>query len=260
MRMSKPLNSLLWIAGGLLASILLVVFLKQQQEARCTDVVVSLAEGSGGVTLNEQSVMLHLTAFGDSIKGMRTRDVDLIRVRHHLLQLPYIADADLYFSLRGVLNARIYPRGVVARIYDNLGHSALLADDGLLMQVTPDGGPRVPVASGMITDTLRHLIGHNITHTNTGSVLNDVYKTALFIMQEPFYKALIGQIYVNSGQELELIPVVSDQVILLGTADNLEYKFHKLMAFYRKGTIRTGWDQYKTINLKHSNQVICTNR
>ncbi len=260
MTISKTINQLLWVAGGLLVITLLVITLRQQQASRCTEVVVTLAEGAGGVTLNEQSVMRHLTAYGDSVKGMRTRDVDLLQIRQHLLELPYVADADLYFSLRGVLNVKVYPRGVIARVYDQIGHSALLADDGLLMQVTPDGGPRVPVASGMIRDTLRHLTGKNVADAAPGSVLHEIYKTALFIMQEPFYRALFAQIYVNSNQELELIPVVSDQVILLGNADSLEYKFHKLMAFYRKGTIRTGWDQYKKINLKHSNQVICTNR
>jgi len=251
---------LLWTAAGLLLTTLLVVTLQRQQQTYCTDIVVDMESLGSGVSLDKAAVMAHLKSFNDTIRGKKLQEVDLVGLQRHLLKLPYVAGADLHFTLQGVLKVKVLPRGIIARLYDIHGGSMLLADDGMLLPVPADGGPRVIVASGVITDTLRRMSGKRVAEIHHGSILQEIHKTALYLATDPFRQALITQIYVNKQQELELVPLVDDHIILIGNADSLDYKFHKLMAFYRKGTIRTGWDTYTMINLKYSNQVICTNR
>jgi cell division protein FtsQ len=61
---------------------------------------------------------------------------------------------------------------------------------------------------------------------------------------------------VNQDHEIELIPRVGNNRILLGNADDLEAKFHNLMVFYKQAIPQVGWDRYKIINIKYANQVV----
>ncbi len=260
MKIKRWAKVLMIAAGGVLLLILLFVALQQQREILCSDIVVVLEPHTAGVSVDEEAVIQHLKDYSDTIRGLKLKEIDLPGLHRHLIRLPYISDVDLYFTLHGVLKAKVFPRGIITRVYDIHGSSLLLADDGLLLPVPPHGGPRVPVASGMILDTLRMLRGKSVHSLPKESVIHEIYKTAMFLSSDPFYKSLIAQIYVRDDKDLELVPTIDDHIILIGNADNLDYKFEKLMAFYRKGTVRTGWNAYRKINIKHSNQVICTNR
>jgi cell division protein FtsQ len=84
----------------------------------------------------------------------------------------------------------------------------------------------------------------------------DLYKTADFIRRDSLWDAQIAQIYVNTDREIELIPRVGSQRILIGNADSLNVKLRNLQAFYKQVLPHVGWDKYRTINIKYTNQVI----
>ena len=62
---------------------------------------------------------------------------------------------------------------------------------------------------------------------------------------------------MNDRNDIELIPRVGIQKIILGTADSLDIKMRNLLAFYKQAMPKVGWDTYKTINIKYTNQVVC---
>ncbi|MEP7169164.1 MAG: cell division protein FtsQ, partial [Bacteroidota bacterium] len=78
------------------------------------------------------------------------------------------------------------------------------------------------------------------------------------IANDAFWNAQVEQIYVTEQSEIELIPRVGNHRIILGDASQLDEKFNKLMIFYKQGLNNTGWNNYNTINLKFTNQVVCT--
>jgi len=85
----------------------------------------------------------------------------------------------------------------------------------------------------------------------------DLYKTAEFIKKDSLWDAQIEQIFVNEQKDIELIPRVGNQRIILGNADSLEVKMSNLMAFYKQAMPKVGWERYTTINIKYTNQVVC---
>ncbi|NJM14093.1 MAG: hypothetical protein HC896_00705 [Bacteroidales bacterium] len=91
-------------------------------------------------------------------------------------------------------------------------------------------------------------------------MLEDLYNIALFLSASKFWKAQVTQVYLNQNLEYEIIPRVGSHQIILGGADDLQYKFRKLEALYLKAFKVVGWNEYETINLKFGNQVICTKR
>jgi cell division protein FtsQ len=52
------------------------------------------------------------------------------------------------------------------------------------------------------------------------------------------------------------VPRVGNHKIVLGNADSLKIKFGNLLAFYKKAMPVVGWDAYKIINIKYTNQVV----
>jgi len=89
--------------------------------------------------------------------------------------------------------------------------------------------------------------------------LCDIYKIAKFIHNDEFWNSQIEQIYIKNN-EYELIPRVGSQIILFGGVEDFNKKFVKLKALYKQGFSQVGWNKYKIINLKYSNQIICTKK
>lgn len=83
-----------------------------------------------------------------------------------------------------------------------------------------------------------------------------------FVEADDFWRSEIVQIVVSKGHggapEIELIPRVGDHTILFGSPDDAAEKFDKLLTFYRHGLRNIGWQEYRTINVKYRNQVVCT--
>lgn len=79
-----------------------------------------------------------------------------------------------------------------------------------------------------------------------------------YIRNHEFWSSQIQQINILPNGELSLYMRVGDQTILFGGMDNMEYKFKKLEAFYRNIVPLQGWNKYSQINLKYSDQIVCT--
>lgn len=83
-----------------------------------------------------------------------------------------------------------------------------------------------------------------------------------FVETDDFWCSEIVQIVVSKGHdgapEIELVPRVGNHTVLFGPPDGAEEKFDKLMTFYRHGLRNIGWEEYRTINVKYKDQVVCT--
>lgn len=89
---------------------------------------------------------------------------------------------------------------------------------------------------------------------------NDLYNFVLFLQKDRFWNDQIVQIYVNADHDVELVPLVGNQRILLGSLDDYPEKLEKLRLFYDQAIPKVGWEKYSMINLKYKNQIVCTKR
>jgi cell division protein FtsQ len=110
---------------------------------------------------------------------------------------------------------------------------------------------KVLVANGYIDEAFGNKL--DTLHTE---IATELYKTAQFINKDSLWSAQITQLYVTPDHEIELIPRIGTNRILLGNADSLENKFHNLLVFYKQALPQVGWDRYKLINIKFANQVV----
>jgi cell division protein FtsQ len=90
------------------------------------------------------------------------------------------------------------------------------------------------------------------------------------VESDDFWSAQVVQINVlgssaESGggawkePQLELVPRAGNHIVLLGPLDGDELeKLNKLKTFYLGGLWHEGWSEYRYINIKYKDQVVCT--
>ena len=99
---------------------------------------------------------------------------------------------------------------------------------------------------------------HDSTYIDTP--LNNVFQINNLIAKNELLKSQIGQVYVNSIGEYDLIPILGNHIIKLGKTVNVEEKMENLTSYYKKNLVTEDWDKYRTINLKYKDQIVCTKK
>jgi len=244
--------------------VLLVAAVSTSQNARLEHVVVNIDFAGENFFIDQKEIEETVFDLGYSIDSTFLRDINPSNLEILLENNAFIQRAEVYYELNGTLHLDVVARKPVVRVFNDLGISVYIDDEGSIMPLSSKYTARVPVANGNITLMLHQFIGKNIselaelTNHPDAAVLADIFNVASTCSQSKFWSAQISQLYVNRQKEIELIPRVGDHHILIGNSNDLEKKLNKLKLFYAKGLDKTGWNEYKTINLKYANQVVCT--
>ena len=112
------------------------------------------------------------------------------------------------------------------------------------MPLSDNYSARVPITTDTISGTGRYDL---ITLSNR--IRNDEF----------LRKQIIGVDLIEKDRsfQFELKTRVGDQKILFGDLNGMEQKIAKLKVFYKKTLQDSTVDDYKTINLKFDNQIVC---
>jgi cell division protein FtsQ len=190
----------------------------------------------------------------------RLKDLDLSFIEDSLTQTPWVDEIDAFIDIEGNLIINIKESEPVLRIFSQSGSTFFLDKNGKILPVSRKYTPRLLVANGYIKASpikgFRNINDTIYKNSNLKALLA-VSKT---IENYPFLKSLISEIYVNSNNEIDLTPMVGNQLIHLGDTTNLNHKLENLIFFYKKSLVYEGWDKYTTLDLKYRNQIVCTKK
>lgn len=82
-----------------------------------------------------------------------------------------------------------------------------------------------------------------------------------FVEDDGFWRSEVVQIAAyttpSGALEVELVPRSGSHTILFGRMEEIGLKFDKLMRFYRSGLQNIGWNEYRTIDIRYNDQVVC---
>jgi len=260
----KILQIVVWIllAGGLCT--LLGFTIAEHNNNVCKKYIIHIDYGKADVLVTEDDIYHVIRTTGNLLKGQSIGNIDFERIEREIRRYSYVADAQVYITLEGVVEIDVIQRQPILRIFNQKGESFYLDGRGTLMPLNPAFSARVLVATGSIPESFSKkacYLTDSVKRKDSlecRSVMNNLYKVATYITKDKFLKAQIEQIYVEPNGEFELIPRVGDHTIILGGADNLEDKFERLLVFYRQGLSKTGWHRYNIINIKFKDQVVCS--
>lgn len=233
--------------GGL---VVLMSFIEVKKSTMVCKAVQVIIPGSQ-YFIDKQEVDNILGLNSNSLIGRRLENIDIQRLEQKLRKNPFVESASVYADMDGVLVVEISQRQPMMRIININDRNFYVDQHGLKIPVSLNFTAKVLVANGYIDEPFA-----NRVDTLSTKLAKDLFKTADYIRKDSLWTAQIAQIYVDEQHEIELIPRVGSQRILLGTADSLDTKFKNLAAFYKQAIPQVGWLAYKAISIKYPNQVI----
>lgn len=233
-------------------------------DAVLTEVKVNVDYAGENYFIDRQEVEESVLDLGYVRGETQLNQIDPGRIERMLQNDAFIQDAEVYKELNGDLHVEVLARKPVARVYNDIGQSVYIDHLGKIMPLSKKYTSRVLIINGHINMMLDQVIGRNVADLDPETdhpdvrILKDAYTMSKRINDDEFWRAQFNQAYVTRDREFELIPRVGDHHILVGGINNLEQKLAKLKLFYKEGLDKTGWNEYKTLNLKYTNQVVCT--
>lgn len=233
--------------GGLIT---LMSFIEvKKAEVVCKDVKVYIPGNQ--YFIDRQEVDHILLVNNRPLIGRRMDDINIYALEKKLKANPFIEYAKVYAEMDGTINVEISQRQPILRLLNRFDQDFYVDQHGLKIPLSTNFTARVLAANGYIDELFANRV--DTLHT---AMARELFKTADYIRKDSLWDAQIAQIYVNQDHEIELIPRVGNNRILLGDADSLGTKFNNLLVFYKKAISKAGWDTYKIINIKYANQVI----
>ena len=243
-------------------------FVNEKQDALlCKSLDIKVDQSDDLYFLNKNDIAQLIHSRKDSIVGQPKSSVHIAEIERMLNSHADIANAKVYLTVDGRLKVEIKQRKPLLRVINLNGDSYYIDDAGKLMPLSEKYTANVIVANGNITESfasaykypLGEILKDSVTQKN--KMLHELYAMAKYITADPFWKAQVQQIYVNTDNDMELVPMVGNQKIIFGDTTVMDEKFKKLLIFYQQGLNTTGWwNKYSIINLKFKNQIVCTKK
>jgi cell division protein FtsQ len=249
-RIWKPLLIGLGWLVSLSGLVVLMSFIEvKKAELVCKKVNVFIPGNQYFIDRQEVDNILQTTSH--TLIGSRIENIDIHALENKLKINPFVEFATVYIDMDGTLQVEVSQRQPILRIMNRFDQDFYVDEHGLKMPLSQNFTARVLAVNGYIDE----LFANKVDSLHT-ALAKDIFKTADFIRKDSLWDAQIAQLYINQDHEIELVPRVGNQRILLGNADSLATKFNNLKVFYKQALPLVGWDAYKLINIKYMNQVV----
>lgn len=191
------------------------------------------------------------TKFG-RVVGKELNQLPIEEMEKALMELPYVSAAEIFADMDGVLQIAVKQREVLMRIVNKNGQEYYIDSQGAKVPVTLKYVPHVLVANGNINEGYKKALD-----TVETGLVRDLVSIVNHVKNDPLWSNQIVQLYVDENKDIEIIPRVGKQQLILGDADNLEEKLDRLAIFYKHILPKVGSDAYEKVNVKYDGQIIC---
>ncbi len=173
--------------------------------------------------------------------GIRKDKLDLNTLEKSINTNPMVEKSEVFVSIDGVLKAVVKQKTPIARVFDATG-SFYIDYQGGIMPLSDEYTARVPIISGEISKENKE----------------ELNKLLRFVYNDDFLKKNIIGVQIFADGSLKLLSRNFDYEIEFGKLINVERKFNNYKAFYQKAVLDSSLYHYKKINLKFTQQVVCT--
>ena len=243
--------------------VVLFIFANQKQDqTTCPEFVIEMDYDGGDELVSRFHVRQLVTEAGIKVKGEKLGEIPMAEIHKVIEASPFVKKANLTMDVNGKVKALVVQRSPLVRVVDSKGAHFYLDTDGKKVPISHENSARVVFANGRIESNRENIQEVN-SKKNTEEYkklsrdLQKVFVTSKSIKNDEFLLALIEQVHLNQSGEIELIPKIGDQIILLGDTTQISEKLEKLKIFYTMGNRNEAWASYRVINLKYQDQVVC---
>lgn len=181
------------------------------------------------------------------IRSRRIRDINTDSIEQVLAGIDKIERSCVTILTDGRVLITVDPMEPVARIFEPSGKSYYINREGKRISASARYHIDVPVILGSFSND---------------SIFSPTMVIPLldWLEAHPQWNNLVSAIKVDSPRDILIVPIVRGHVINLGAPEDLDSKFSRLSAMYRKVLPVRGWETYDTLTLKWGGQVVATRR
>ena len=240
--MKKVFN---WTNIRLVCMFALIIFLysftsQRNGHRKLTQSVVVFTDESSPF-IQQETVNKLLIENRKDAKGIQKDGLDLNKLEKSINSNPMIEKSEVFVSIDGVLKAVVKQKTPIARVFNENG-SFYIDYQGNTMPISEEFTARVPIISGEINNENKA----------------DLNKLLQFVYNDEFLKKNIIGIQILPSGSLKMVNRNFDYTIEFGKTVNIEKKFSNYKAFFQKAVADSSLYKYKNINLKFTQQVVCT--
>lgn len=221
----------------------------------CRRIIVNVLDSAENKFVTPSEVISIVTEYDGNCMGKRCDELNIAEIERFLDKRSAIKKSQVSITKSGLLNIDITQRRPVLRIETSNG-GFYIDETEYIFPLVESFTSYVPIVTGYIPLDL-----HDNFRGRVGKVekkwISQIMDLGLFLNSNPFWNAMINQIYIEKNGDIILSPKVGEIKIIFGEPTDIEMKFRKLMAFYKNIAPEKGWDQYKEVNLKYKHQIVC---
>ncbi len=239
MKIFNWINIRLFLMFG--AIIFLYSFTYQRNENRKLKKSEVLFVGENNLFVKQETVNKLLIENYSDAKSIQKLNIDLNKLEKSVNKQPMIEKSEVFVTIDGVLKAVVKQRTPIARVFSESG-SFYIDYQGNTMPLSEFYSARVPLVSG------------EINKENS----KDLFDLFRIIFDDEFLKKNIIGIQILPNGSLKMMNRNFNYEIEFGRTINVEDKFKNYKAFFQKAVLDSSLYHYKKINLKFTQQVVCT--
>jgi cell division protein FtsQ len=250
--MRKVLKILVWLGIAAWFAVIMGFVSAKSEQVLCNRVELILDDTVHNCFVNEADIRSILEKSGARLHGYPLCQINTRDLEQRIEENRYIRNAEVSKDVSGRLEVRIEQRVPLVRIIPDGQRGYYLDTEGKVLPLSDRFTPHVLLVTG-------HLPGPD-DGSKQKVDMEELFRFCSFIVGDEFWNDQVVQLYVDRRGELEMIPRVGAHQILMGGLDNWGKKIRNLELLYGQGLPLYGWNNYSIINLKYTNQVICTKR
>jgi len=237
--MKKPLNIIKWTL--IIAYLLFITYFisSKSKTLVCTEVNVTVTDSLTNRFVTSDEIKMSVLNVYPKLYGSLIKDLDFEGIEAIVKKNPAIQSCRIHSNAKGIVNIEVQQYKPIIRVFS--GSASFYFDEA---------GNKIPISNKFNVSTL-------VVNGTIPIKPDELLYLAKFIKNDPFWDAQIEQIYIRRDNVYLLAPRVGEHIILLGPPVDIEQKFKNLKAFYQQLDPKL-WNEYKIINLKFKNQVVCS--
>lgn len=247
---SRLLNVSLWLITLVGLGFLMSFIKVKSSEFACNDLKLIIPGEQSFIATADVDKILKDTQ--GELVGKTLSAIPIHEIEKDLRTIPFVEKAMVSKDMSGTISIKIKQREAVLRVINQAGQDFYLDRNGVKMPLSARYAPRVLVVNGFV----RENYGKDLDSIQT-PLLHDLFEIANFIAADSLWDSQIEQLFVNELGQIELVPRVGKQKLIVGNAQDIDDKFNKLRIFYQNVIPSMGWNAYTSVDLTFKNQLVC---
>ena len=221
--------------------IVLFSFTSNRNENRKLTKTKVVFVGENASFLKQETVNKLLIENNADASAIRKDKLDLNKLEKAVSSNQMVEESEVFVTIDGVLKAVVKQKTPIVRVFD--GKRSFYIDyKGNTMPLSANFTARVPLVLGVI-------------RKQNSEALAELFRK---IYDDEFLKKNIIAIQIMPNGSLKMLNRNFDYQIDFGGAKNVDAKFQNYKAFFQKAVVNSSLYKYKKIDLRFTQQVICT--